>query len=119
MRQIIFVVVIVGILGYVVYFYNEHAVKGIPLNRPIEEQARAVNLSTWEVEAATVVASKYSVPLKTAMGIAAELRVLRSNRLTIEGSYVSDLCSRRGLTEAITGAFIVDYKMYLASLKNI
>lgn len=114
MKQAFFVTALVIVVGFVWYFHYRYAIQGIPLSKPIEEQAWAINLTAKEVEAAIVVASKYSLSQKTALGIAAELRVVRSNRNTIEREYIADLCRRRGITEDVAGAFIIDYKLYLA-----
>ena len=118
MRQTLFIIAIAVIFLTCGYFYWEHAVKKLPVNHPIQDMARAVNLNAWEIEAASVVSAKYAVPQRQMYAIAAELRALRSNERSADQDYIADLSRRKGLREDMAAVVIYEYTVYLAALKE-
>jgi len=119
LRQTAFIFVIGLLFLTCGYFYWEHAVKKLPVNRPVEEMARAVNLNGWEVETSDVISMKYGLQPRQMFAIAAELRVLRSNRMPADEKYITDLSRRRGLREDQAAGIVYDYTVYLAALGNV
>ncbi len=119
MRQAIFILLVIGLFSSVGYYYYEHSVTNVPVNRSIEEQAQEVDLNTWEVESAGIIARRYGFPVKQMYAIAAELHVLRATHKTVDEEYVLGLCKRRGLRESDAATRIYEYTVYLSSLRAI